>query len=113
MHHKSRNCTSEPRRGVADIRQKQIRARTASHAQSVTLASRCSVPRGRGREKRLREKSVIIVNALSLSLSLSPLIYHRSERVTVRNESGGTGDATDADGRDVDVGWTAILIIGS
>ena len=61
---------------MADIRQKQstddgvCHAPHSSHAsQSVTLQCRGE---GRG-EKRLREKSVIIVNALPPSL----LIYHR------------------------------------
>ena len=54
-------------------------------AEQPVRLSHCNAA-GKG-EKRLREKSVIIVNALPPSL----LIYHRGgggeERVTVRNES--------------------------
>ena len=54
-----------------------------SHWQTADRPREGRAGREREREReRLREKSVIIVNALS-----PLLIYHRSERVTVRNES--------------------------
>ena len=65
-------------------------------AEQPVRLSHCNAA-GKG-EKRLREKSVIIVNALPPSL----LIYHRGggeERVTVRNESerGGRTAGTEED----------------
>ena len=70
---------------MADIRQKQSTNEGVCHAPHSSKSVRLSDCNAAGKgEKRLREKSVIIVNALPPSL----LIYHRRGRAA-RGKSYG------------------------